>query len=99
MHRRRSIISNIIVYAHPVSNSVHFKDYYSLMDVKIVNVKINDYYSDNRRQFVIDASRIGQILWCACKLTKYLHKFDLKPKKLKVRFTLAKQYLKNNNKL
>ena len=33
----RSITSNIIVYAHPVSNSAHFYDYYSSMNVKPSN--------------------------------------------------------------
>ena len=41
----------------------------------IVNVKIVDYFSDNQQQFVINASRIEQILWCPCILTKYSHKF------------------------
>ena len=34
MYRPRSIISNIILYAHPVPNSAHLYDYYSLMNVK-----------------------------------------------------------------
>ena len=40
--------TNIIVYAHQVPNSIY-----------IANIKIVDYFSDNREHFVYDASQIS----------------------------------------